>query len=231
MTSHRPRGSAIRDATIDDHAAFVRLFPELGVDDPVPSRERFGAEYVARSLVFDDGEVVGYALYDVLDGLGYIRHLITDPGRRRAGIGRALLAELRQRFVDAGAREWHLNVKPGNVAAIALYEACGMRAEHVTHVMRLPREAPSRTCQDASSAMIRSRRRCASASAWIVVGRFAGSGSPRCVMCAWISAARDGARSSAGSRKSFAERAPVIAVSRVHGVWPVNISNSTTALA
>lgn len=131
---------SIRDATIDDHAAYVRLFPELGVDDPVASRERFGAEMAPRSLVLDDGGIVGYALYDILDGLGYIRHLITDPAARRRGVARALMAELRARFVAAGTREWHLNVKPGNVAAIALYEACGMRAQHLTHVMRVPRE-------------------------------------------------------------------------------------------
>jgi len=82
-------------------------------------------------------------------------------------------------------------------------------------------------------AMIRSRSRCDSASAMMVVGRFAGSGSPRPVMWRWISAAMCGApaSTSGGSRKSSAWRVPAITISRDHGVLPVNISNSTTALA
>lgn len=30
----------VRSATADDHDAFARLMPELGVDDPIPSRSR-----------------------------------------------------------------------------------------------------------------------------------------------------------------------------------------------
>jgi hypothetical protein len=33
----------IRDTTADDYDAYVRLFPELAVDDPIPSRARFAA--------------------------------------------------------------------------------------------------------------------------------------------------------------------------------------------
>lgn len=135
---------AIRPATAADHAAYLRLFRELGVDDPPPSPARFAADLVPRSIAACDpaepARVVGWGLYEILDGAGYIRNVMTDPAHRRAGIGRALMADLRARFVAAGARAWHLNVKPDNRAAIALYAQCGLAPEHTTHVMRLPRE-------------------------------------------------------------------------------------------
>lgn len=130
----------IRAATGDDYDAFTRLFPALGVDDPVPSRARFTGELTARMLVAVDGDVVGYALFEVLAEVGYVRHLVSSAARRRSGIGLALMTALRERFRAAGATSWCLNVKPGNVSAVSLYERCGMRTAYRSQGIRMPRE-------------------------------------------------------------------------------------------
>jgi len=130
----------IRAATIDDHSAYERLFPELGVDDPLPSRARFADELVGRMVVaVDGGVVVGYAISEVLSEVGYVRNIVSAPERRRSGIGRALMSSLHARFAAAGATTWCLNVKPDNAAAIGLYERCGMRPEYRSCALRLPR--------------------------------------------------------------------------------------------
>jgi ribosomal protein S18 acetylase RimI-like enzyme len=133
----------VRAATADDHEAYARLFPELGVDDPLPSRSRFADEVVPRALVATEGGVVvGYATYEVLAELGYVRNLVTDPAHRRRGVGRALMEELRRKFVGAGATGWCLNVKPDNIAAIALYERFGMRRAYLAQILRVPAAVP-----------------------------------------------------------------------------------------
>jgi ribosomal protein S18 acetylase RimI-like enzyme len=116
-----------RSATVDDYDAYVALFAALGVDEPVPSRERFAADIVARMLIAcDGGEAVGYALLEHLAEVGYVRNLVSSPAHRRRGIGRALMVAMRERFVARGARAWCLNVKPDNLPAIALYRECGL---------------------------------------------------------------------------------------------------------
>ena len=133
----------IRPATVDDYDGYARLFPHLGVDDPLPSRARFADELVDRVLVATlDGTVVGYALVEVLADTGYVRNVVTDPAHRRRGIGRALMEAMRARFVAAGATTWCLNVKPDNTAAIALYRDCGLLPAYRSVALRIPSGAP-----------------------------------------------------------------------------------------
>ncbi len=129
----------IRAATAADYGAYARLFPELGVDDPLPSAEHFADALVARSVVAVDGDdVVGFVLFEQLAEVGYIRNVMTAPAARRRGVGLALMSAMRERFIAANATSWCLNVKPGNAAAIALYERCGLRAAYRACALRLP---------------------------------------------------------------------------------------------
>jgi GNAT superfamily N-acetyltransferase len=130
---------AVRAAVAADYDAYVPLFAELGVDDPIPSRERFASELIHRMVVATvDGTVVGYALYELLADTGYIRNLVSAFTHRRRGIGAALMESLRARFTAAGATQWCLNVKPDNLAAIALYTRCGLTRAYASCALRLP---------------------------------------------------------------------------------------------
>jgi ribosomal protein S18 acetylase RimI-like enzyme len=134
----------IREATAADYDAYARLLPELGTGDPIPSRERF-ASLCDRTTVAvdDDGAIVGYALHEALADVGYVRNLVSDPSRRRQGIGLALMEDLRVRFRARGLYTWCLNVRPTNRAALALYTRCGMTPAYRSYMLRLPRSAPA----------------------------------------------------------------------------------------
>jgi len=127
-----------RPAAAADHRAFVRLFPELGVEDPILEPDRFERELVPTTIVLEDAErVVGYVYFQIIDGRAYVRHLVTAPEARRTGVGRALLAAVVERGRAAGCTEWCLNVKRENTAAIALYEALGMARAFESKALRL----------------------------------------------------------------------------------------------
>jgi GNAT superfamily N-acetyltransferase len=132
----------IRAATEADYEAYARLCPELGVDDPLASRELFKAELLPRMIVATDGyAVVGYALSDQLADTGYVRSVVTDPGLRRRGVGVALMEALRAAFVAAGETAWRLNVRPDNEPAIRLWQRCGMVEAYRACVLRVPATA------------------------------------------------------------------------------------------
>jgi ribosomal protein S18 acetylase RimI-like enzyme len=133
----------IREATVADYEAYARLLPELGTGDPVPSRERFAALCDRTLVATEDDAIVGYALFEVLAEVGYIRNLVTDPAQRRHGIGRALMEAMRARFAGAGAHLWCLNVRPTNRPAIELYERCGLAAAYRSTMLRMPRPVPA----------------------------------------------------------------------------------------
>lgn len=133
----------LRDATAADHAAYVRLLPELGVDDPTPSAQRFTENLAARSMVVVDGDtVVGFLLLEELGDVGYIRNLMTAPTHRRQGIGAKLMQAAHDRFERAGATHWCLNVKLDNAPAIAMYERFGMARAYTSTTLRFARDVP-----------------------------------------------------------------------------------------
>ena len=118
----------VRAASRTDHAAFVRLFPALEVDDPILDEAQFVETLVPTTLIAEaaDGAVLGYAYYQRMKDVTYVRHLVTAPEARRQGVGRRLLGEIVARARAAGCTTWCLNVKPLNLPAIALYESLGM---------------------------------------------------------------------------------------------------------
>lgn len=136
----------IRPAALGDYEAFASLFGELGIDDPVPPREAFADDLQRRMIVALEGaEVVGYASFERLKDVGYVRNIVTAPSRRGRGIGRALMEHLRSSFVEAGAQSWCLNVKPENGPAVALYRRCGLEIVYDAYALRVARNFPLRT--------------------------------------------------------------------------------------
>lgn len=128
----------IRPAVDHDHDAYVRLFAELAVPEGPPPRDRFTSSMRDDVLVSeDDGVVVGVVWARARGALWHIVHLISDPRRRRQGVGRALLAAAAARGQARGHARWMLTVKPDNVAARALYERVGMAEVLASAVVRL----------------------------------------------------------------------------------------------
>lgn len=129
----------IRAATADDYPAYTTLFRELGVDDPIPSVERFAVDLIPRILIYErHGAAIGYVCYNNLAGRGYIQNLVVAPEARGARIGEALMTAAAHALRTWGVTgEWSLNVKVDNAPAIRLYERLGLCPVYPTIVLRL----------------------------------------------------------------------------------------------
>ena len=103
-------------------------------------RRAFEAELsrdIARLTVARTPAVVGFCNYWIitddqgLAGEVQIMTLATHPDHRRAGVGRALLADVIEQGRAHRAQVATLEVRRGNAPAIALYERAGFRIVHV----------------------------------------------------------------------------------------------------
>jgi len=133
------------EATAADYPSYAALFPQLAAGDPLPSLAHWLEDFAPTTfLAAVEGEVVGYAYYQLLSGVGYVRNVVVAPSQQRKGYGRALMAELARRFRAGGANAWCLNVKPENAAAIGLYRAVGMSRAYESVILRLDWDAVAR---------------------------------------------------------------------------------------
>ncbi|MGH3352752.1 MAG: GNAT family N-acetyltransferase [Nocardioides sp.] len=71
------------------------------------------------------GQVVGHALVSVVYEVAELQRIATAAGRRREGIGRALLDASLDLARDEGAERLLLEVREDNVGAVAFYENSG----------------------------------------------------------------------------------------------------------
>ena len=128
----------VRQSTAEDHLLYLRLLPELGVDDPPPDAAKWASALSDSTLIAErGGESVGACTWVKLEGNGHVRALMVDPRARRLGVGRALLEAVAHRLRAAGCTKWTLNVKPENTAAVALYLSLGFRRDFAAVAMRL----------------------------------------------------------------------------------------------
>jgi ribosomal protein S18 acetylase RimI-like enzyme len=119
-----------RAATAADYPLFVQAQGWLGLTFAPLPEERW-REHILPTTFFletDDGELAGYASCRPFGARGDVRQIAVAPAHRRRGVGRALMRRVAERLRAAGCKEWRLEVQAGNRAAIALYEAVGMRA-------------------------------------------------------------------------------------------------------
>ena len=78
------------------------------------------------SLVMEyRGDVIAYAMTSVAAGEAHLLNLCVAGNCRRAGHGRKLLDAVIDRAMQAGAERMHLEVRPSNEAALALYANYG----------------------------------------------------------------------------------------------------------
>jgi ribosomal-protein-alanine acetyltransferase len=73
--------------------------------------------------------VVGYALGWVVAGEAQLMSIAVDPAQRSHGIGRALLTRFVEAMTEENVEQIVLEVRAGNAAARALYEAFGFEPQ------------------------------------------------------------------------------------------------------
>jgi GNAT superfamily N-acetyltransferase len=142
----------IRDATPDDVPLLLELFRELAVyeqleDKLVADEQRlhaalFGPRPAAEAMIAElAGEVAGYAVYFqtfstflALPGI-WLEDLFVRPAQRKAGVGRALLAEVAARLSERGGERLEWSALDWNELALGFYKGLGAQRmdEWLTH--------------------------------------------------------------------------------------------------
>jgi len=88
--------------------------------------DSLNAGYHCRTHRFGS-ELVGYSILMVAVGEAHLLNLSVSGSRHRQGLGTALLRETLRIARENGARHLFLEVRPSNLAGIALYEKSGFR--------------------------------------------------------------------------------------------------------
>ncbi len=130
----------IREARQEDIPAVAALEAVCFPEEPWP--ERLFAQATERLLVaVEDGTVLGYAvLFSVLDE-GSLDNIAVAPDHRRQGVADALLDAMVRRAREKDLAFITLEVRQGNLPAIALYEKHGFaQAGRRTNYYERPRE-------------------------------------------------------------------------------------------
>ncbi len=74
-----------------------------------------------------DRRVCGFVVFWLAVGEVHLLNLAVEPGSRRRGIARAMVAALVALATDRGADHILLEVRPSNAAAIRVYQSFGFR--------------------------------------------------------------------------------------------------------
>jgi ribosomal protein S18 acetylase RimI-like enzyme len=78
-----------------------------------------------------DGRVVGSVMAGYEGHRGWINYLAVEPLRRRAGVGRALMAEVERLLRAAGCPKINLQVRAANKEAMEFYRRIGFGEDAV----------------------------------------------------------------------------------------------------
>lgn len=141
---------------IRDLADYEKLLHEVRFDEAVLGQKLFGQRPYAEVVIGEiDGAPQGFALFfhnfSTFEGKPgvYLEDLFVRPEARGVGAGKALLARLAQRCVDAelGRLEWA--VLNWNTPSIAFYDSLGATAKTEWTVRRLDGEALERLAEAA----------------------------------------------------------------------------------
>jgi len=86
---------------------------------------RRGLILVAELETVAPPKVVGFAAFHRIIDEAELLNLAVDPDHQHRGVGRALLAEARQRLLEAGTKRIYLEVRLSNKPALRLYYSVG----------------------------------------------------------------------------------------------------------
>lgn len=129
------------DATQADAEAVIALWHACGLtrpwNDPRADFDRALAGPSSTVLVLREGAAVPATVMVGHDGhRGWVYYLATDPTRRRAGLGRAMMAAAEDWLRTRGVPKLQLMVREGNDAALAFYAALGLERQPVVTLGR-----------------------------------------------------------------------------------------------
>jgi len=125
-------------------AAYERAADQVEATEADLTAALFGTEPRVWALVAEDGgQVVGMAVYFLSystwtgrPGL-YLEDLYVQPHHRRRGTGRALMAALAQRALEAGCARFEWSVLDWNQSALIFYRSLGAEAMAEWTTLRL----------------------------------------------------------------------------------------------
>jgi ribosomal-protein-alanine N-acetyltransferase len=106
--------------------------------------------YDCRVLEGDGGALQGYVILSVAAAEAHLLNLCVHPDRRRCGLGRDMLRHALTQARIAGAERMFLEVRPSNLAALALYEDEGF-----VHIGNRPRYYRSRIGREDAAILAR----------------------------------------------------------------------------
>ncbi|MBU0596123.1 GNAT family N-acetyltransferase [Candidatus Bipolaricaulota bacterium] len=139
----------IRELTISDYDAIVRLWEESGLPyrpEGRDRRDRIAHEIDGSCSVFlgaeEDGTLVG-AVLGTHDGRkGWINRLVVAPTHRKRGIGAALVAEVERRLAELGIEIVTCLIETWNTGSMSFFEGLGF-VEHGECVYYSKRKNPN----------------------------------------------------------------------------------------
>ena len=144
----RPGDEGIIVDLLRELAEYERLLHKFRLTQENVTRDFFGsAPVVCCDLAFADGRAAGimtwystYSSFAAMHGT-YLEDFYVRPALRRQGIGRALVADLARRAIEAGCPKLEWSVLTWNKPSIEFYET--LRAERVDdwHIYRLAGDA------------------------------------------------------------------------------------------
>ena len=146
-----PAEIVIRPFARSDEDAVVALWQAAGLTRPWNDPHRD----IARKLQVRpewllvaeaEGEILGTVMAGYDGHRGSVNYLAVSPTRRRAGLGRVLMAEAERMLAEAGCPKVNLQLRAGNDEALAFYEALGYARDDVVSLgKRLEHDLPRST--------------------------------------------------------------------------------------
>jgi ribosomal protein S18 acetylase RimI-like enzyme len=139
----------LREFADADEDAVVELWRRCGLTRPWndPHKDVARKRRVQRELFLvaeRDGAIVGSVMGGYDGHRGWVNYLAVDPALRRAGLGRALMAEVEARLRALGCPKLNLQVRNENREALAFYERLGFSVDAAVSLgKRLVRDEPS----------------------------------------------------------------------------------------
>lgn len=127
-TIDRMKEADLADVISIERASFPSPWPRGAFLDELRSNPYARCVVLRLQPARGRGRPAGYICFWVLGEELLINNLAVDPRYRRQGVGRLLLDHAMAEALSGGCHVAYLEVRPSNLAAIALYESRGFRA-------------------------------------------------------------------------------------------------------